>query len=256
VTCRRSGRLLADVNGQRPRFRPNPKTVSTGLRLSISLGPDYRLHQVLWRLPMATSTTVRATRPGRTPAQAPSPTALDRAGAPPRSQGPVRLELAEEHRPGLWRPGLAPGDRALCLWRPRSPGWRITKQRPPFGVAVSQSAGPAAAPVGQMSSRRQGGQADPAGRLSRPHNSPSPKNSSLLANVEPSAAMHNLLSLANFRESQLSPPRSLRQAGGPAGTSQRARNAVSQWLGPNRACRMHRGSFSWIGTVSDPAATV
>jgi len=50
----RSGRLLADVNGQQPRSpASNQKLVSTAFALD-RLGPDYRLNTQMWRLPDGT----------------------------------------------------------------------------------------------------------------------------------------------------------------------------------------------------------
>jgi D-alanyl-D-alanine carboxypeptidase/D-alanyl-D-alanine-endopeptidase (penicillin-binding protein 4) len=89
-----SGRLLADVNGRRPRVpASNQKLISTAFALD-RLGPDYRLSTQLWRLGDG---TLRLTGQGDPDLALPQLQRFARL-ALQSGGGTARLELAEEPR--------------------------------------------------------------------------------------------------------------------------------------------------------------
>jgi len=220
-----SGRLLADVNGQRPRVpASNQKLVSTAFALD-QLGPDYRLSTRLWRLPNG---NLRLTGEGDPDLAVPqlqriAKLALGSGGGPGQAQGPVRLELAEEPAQAWWPPGWHQGDRAFAYGAPIT---RLAITSNAIEMAVAN-------PPGRLQRllanelTRQGGQATQLAVV--PAQSPLPEDSQLL-HVEPSAPMHNLLSLANSESHNFTSEVLLRQAGGSWNLPQ-SRNAASQWLG-------------------------
>jgi len=220
-----SGRLLADVNGLRPRVpASNQKLVSTAYALD-QLGPDYRLSTRLWRLPNG---NLRLTGEGDPDLALPqlqrfTKLALGSGGGPGQPQGPVRLELAEEPAQAWWPPGWHQGDRAYAYGAPIT---RLAITSNAIEMAVAN-------PPGRLQRllaselTRQGGQATQLALV--PAQSPLPEDSQLL-HVEPSAPMHNLLSLANSESHNFTAEVLLRQAGSSWNLPQ-SRNAASQWLG-------------------------
>ncbi|MCT0202302.1 D-alanyl-D-alanine carboxypeptidase/D-alanyl-D-alanine-endopeptidase [Synechococcus sp. CS-603] len=220
-----SGRLLADVNGLRPRVpASNQKLVSTAYALD-QLGPDYRLSTRLWRLPNG---NLRLTGEGDPDLAIPqlqriAKLALGSGGGPGQPQGPVRLELAEEPAQAWWPPGWHQGDRAYAYGAP------ITRLAITSNAIEMAVANPPGRLQRLLSSEltRQGGQATQLAVV--PAQSPLPEDSQLL-HVEPSAPMHNLLSLANSQSHNFTAEVLLRQAGGSWNLPQ-SRNAASQWLG-------------------------
>jgi len=238
--CRGSGRLLADVNGQRrPVPASNQKLVSTGFASpSISSGLLPAEHQALADYRMAPATPlVRATPTLAYPScSAIAKLALDGRLAR-QAQGPVRRSSPRKPaRPGAsW---LAPrADRAFAYG---------ARDHPPVGdyqsnaieMAVGQSARPACSGCWPIELTRK--VARPT-QLACPGPKPLPEDLSCCkcgaigADAQPGSAW------PIFRESTTSPPRCSYAQAGAAGTSQShaTRQPVAR---ASRACRC-RGSF-------------
>lgn len=216
------GRLLADLNGTRPRVpASNQKLVSTAYALD-RLGPDYRLNTQLWRL---ADGSFRLTGEGDPDLALPqlqrfAQLALansDRVGRPSL----VRLQLAEEPAQAWWPSGWHPEDRFYAYGAP------ITR------LALTSNAIQSAVPNPPSRLRtllnkalvQQGGQAQLTLVSAR---SPVPGDA-VLVHQEPSAPMHNLLSLANTESHNFTAEVLLRQGAGTWDLAQ-ARLQTYRWL--------------------------
>ena len=115
-----TGRLLADVNGTRPRVpASNQKLVSTAFALD-RLGPDFRLNTQLWRL---ADGTLRLTGQGDPDLALPhlqrfAQLALRTGGGSGPSGSVVRLQVAEEPQQSWWPQGWNYADRAQSYGAP------------------------------------------------------------------------------------------------------------------------------------------
>jgi D-alanyl-D-alanine carboxypeptidase/D-alanyl-D-alanine-endopeptidase (penicillin-binding protein 4) len=115
-----TGRLLADVNGTRPRVpASNQKLVSTAFALD-RLGPDFRLNTQLWRL---ADGTLRLTGQGDPDLALPhlqrfAQLALRTGGSTGTSGSVVRLQVAEESQQSWWPQGWNYADRAQSYGAP------------------------------------------------------------------------------------------------------------------------------------------
>ena len=217
------GRLLADVNGTRPRVpASNQKLVSTAFALD-RLGPDYRLNTQLWRL---ADGTFRLTGEGDPDLALPqlqrfARLALATSGSDGRPSL-VRLELAEEPAQAWWPAGWHSDDRYYAYGAP------ITR------LALTSNAIQSAVPNPPSRLRtllskalvQQGGQAQLTLVSAR---SPLPGDA-VLVHQEPSAPMHNLLSLANTESHNFTAEVLLRQGAG-TWDLEEARRREMRWLG-------------------------
>ncbi len=216
------GRLLADVNGTRPRVpASNQKLVSTAFALD-RLGPDYRLNTQLWRL---TDGSFRLTGEGDPDLALPqlqrfARLALASSGSDGRPSL-VRLELAEEPAQAWWPAGWHPDDRYYAYGAP------ITR------LALTSNAIQSAVPNPPSRLRtllnralvQQGGQA----RLTLVSARNPLPGDAVLVHQEPSAPMHNLLSLANTESHNFTAEVLLRQGAGSWDLAQ-ARLEAYRWL--------------------------
>jgi D-alanyl-D-alanine carboxypeptidase/D-alanyl-D-alanine-endopeptidase (penicillin-binding protein 4) len=225
------GRLLADVNGQAARLpASNQKLVSTAFALD-RLGPDYRLNTQLWRLGDG---SFRLTGEGDPDLALPQLQRFARlalatnASANANANGGdgvqptlLRLQLAEEPPQAWWPQGWNPDDRFYSYGAP------VTR------LAVTSNAIYAAVanPPARLSSllakslAQQGSKAQlslVSARLPIPADA-------VLVHQEPSAPMHNLLSLANTESHNFTAEVLLRQGAG-SWNLQEARRREMQWL--------------------------
>jgi serine-type D-Ala-D-Ala carboxypeptidase/endopeptidase (penicillin-binding protein 4) len=219
-----SGRLLADVNGLQPRVpASNQKLLSTAFALD-RLGPDYRLTTRLWRL---SDGTLRLTGEGDPDLAVPqlqrfAKLALGSGGADGAPPSLVRLQLAEEPPQAWWPQGWHPGDRAYAYGAPIT---RLALTSNAIDMAVSN-------PTSRLRTLlnrelvRQGGKAVELSVISP--QTPLPQDA-VLIHQEPSASMHNLLSLANSESHNFTAEVLLRQASGSWDLAV-SRQAEMQWL--------------------------
>ena len=203
-----SGRLLAEVNGRTPRVpASNMKLISTAFALD-QLGPDHRLSTRLWQLPDG---SFRLTGEGDPDLALPhlqrfAQLALRNGGSSGAPGGVVRLELAEEPSQVWWPSGWNAADRVYAYGAPitrlavTSNAIQDAVQNPP---ARLQS-------LMERSISQQGGQAQLRLVSSR---SPLPDGAVLLYE-QPSAPMHNLLSLANSESHNFTAEVLMRQTAG------------------------------------------
>ncbi len=216
------GRLLADLNGQRPRVpASNQKLVSTAFALD-RLGPDYRLNTQLWRLPDGSFRLTGEGDPDLALPQLQRFARLALASAGSTGQPSlVRLQLAEEPAQAWWPAGWHPDDRFYAYGAP------ITR------LALTSNAIQSAVPNPPSRLRslltkalaQQGGQA----QLSLVPASSTLPSEAELVHQEPSAPMHNLLSLANTESHNFTAEVLLRQGAG-SWDLQQARVLASRWL--------------------------
>ncbi|MEY3463450.1 MAG: D-alanyl-D-alanine carboxypeptidase/D-alanyl-D-alanine-endopeptidase [Cyanobacteriota bacterium] len=202
------GRLLADINGMRPRVpASNQKLISTAYALD-RLGPDHRLRTRLWRLGDG---TLRLTGEGDPDLALPqlqrfAKLALGSGGGSGPIPSLLRLELAEEPRHSWWPQGWNPDDRYYAYGAP------ITR------LAITSNAIHEAVlnPPSRLQTllertiRQQGAQAQLA---LVPAQADLPADAVLL-HEEPSTSMHGLLSLANNDSHNFTAEVLLRQAAG------------------------------------------
>jgi D-alanyl-D-alanine carboxypeptidase/D-alanyl-D-alanine-endopeptidase (penicillin-binding protein 4) len=218
------GRLLADLNGLRPRIpASNQKLVSTAFALD-RLGPDYRLRTRLWRLPDG---TLRLTGEGDPDLALPqlrrfAMLALGSGGSGAAPASLVRLELAEEPRQAWWPAGWNPDDRYYAYGAP------ITRLAVTSNAIHDAVLNPPSRlqTLLQKSLNQQGGRAQLAlvsARSSMPQDA-------VLLHEEPSTSMHGLLSLANTDSHNFTSEVLLRQAAGSWDLAE-ARARAQAWLG-------------------------
>ncbi len=202
-----SGRLLADVNGLRPRTpASNQKLISTAFALD-RLGPDYRLSTQLWQLQDG---TLRLTGQGDPDLALPqlqrfAQLASSAASASPGT--PVRFELAEEASQDWWPRGWNEADRYLAYGAPIT---RLAVTSNAIDEAVTNPPSRLQTLL-RRSLAQQGGSKVQLALVSARQPVPS---GAVLLHEEPSTSMHGLLSLANTDSHNFTAEVLLRQAAG------------------------------------------
>ncbi|MEY3768362.1 MAG: hypothetical protein RLZZ11_1432 [Cyanobacteriota bacterium] len=217
------GRLLADVNGTRPRIpASNQKLISTAIALD-RLGPDYRLTTRLWRQPDGTFQITGEGDPDLDLAQLKrfAKLAMGSGGSSGSPSGPVSIQLVEEPQQRWWPQGWDWADRAEAYGAPIT---RLALTSNALDMAVSNPPSRMQALLGQEI-KRQGGSA--AIRLV-PVSSANTEQATLL-HEERSVSMHGLLSLANTDSHNFTAEVLLRQGTGSWDLPQ-ARQRAMQWL--------------------------
>ena len=205
-----AGRLLADVNGTRPRVpASNQKLISTAYALD-RLGPDFRLATQLWRLPNGSFRLVGSGDPDLAVPQLQrfARLALQAGGGSTDGLAPgvVRFELAEEPSGNWWPAGWHWADRSAAYGAP------VTRLAITSNVIDEAVSNPPARlrTLLQKSVVREGGQAE---LVMVPPGSPLGQGAVLL-HEEPSIDMHGLLSLANTESHNFTAEVLLRSAAG------------------------------------------
>ncbi|MFZ0409486.1 MAG: D-alanyl-D-alanine carboxypeptidase/D-alanyl-D-alanine-endopeptidase [Cyanobium sp.] len=232
-----SGRLLADVNGTRPRVpASNQKLLSTAFALD-RLGPDFRLNTQLWRL---SDGTLRLTGQGDPDLAVPhlqrfAKLALASAGGAPGTA--VKLQLAEEPAQGWWPQGWSYGDRSYAYGAPIT---RLAITSNAIEDAVSNPPSRLTTLL-QRALTQQGARA----QLSLvAADAPMPRDA-VLVHEEPSTSMHGLLSLANTESHNFTAEVLLRSAAGTWNVEDASRIATV-WLSgqglPMQGVSIHDGS--------------
>jgi len=232
-----SGRLLADVNGTRPRVpASNQKLLSTAFALD-RLGPDFRLKTSLWRL---SDGTLRLTGQGDPDLAVPhlqrfAKLALASSGGAPGTA--VRVQMAEEPAQGWWPQGWSYGDRSYAYGAPIT---RLAVTSNAIEDAVSN-------PPSRLTTLLQRAMAQQGvkAQLSLvPADAPLPRDA-VLVHEEPSTSMHGLLSLANTESHNFTAEVLLRSAAGTWNVDQAARMETA-WLTqqglPMQGVSIHDGS--------------
>ena len=185
-----SGRLLADVNGTRPRVpASNQKLVSTAFALD-RLGPDFRLNTQLWRL---ADGTLRLTGQGDPDLALPhlqrfAQLAL-RSGGSAGAGGTVRLQVAEVPQQSWWPQGWHYADRSQWYGAPIT---RLAVTSNSIDDAVMN-------PVGRLQTLLRRTASQQGGDIQMQvvsADQPLPADAVLL-HEQPSTSMQGLLSLAN-----------------------------------------------------------
>jgi D-alanyl-D-alanine carboxypeptidase/D-alanyl-D-alanine-endopeptidase (penicillin-binding protein 4) len=202
-----SGRLLADVNGTRPRVpASNQKLLSTAFALD-RLGPDYRLATQLWRLPNGNFRLVGSGDPDLAVPQLQRFAKLAlQSGAGGSAPGVVRFELAEEEAGNWWPQGWHWADRTTSYGAP------VTRLAITSNVIDEAVTNPPARlrSLLQRSVAQEGGQAQ---LVMVPARMPL-AGDAVLIHEEPSIDMHGLLSLANTESHNFTAEVLLRSAAG------------------------------------------
>ena len=185
------GRLLADLNGTRPRIpASNQKLVSTAYALD-RLGTDYRLNTQLWRL---ADGSFRLTGEGDPDLALPqlqrfAKLAMGSGGSSGEAPSLVRLQIAEEPRQAWWPQGWHPDDRYYAYGAPIT---RLALTSNAIHEAVMN-------PPSRLQSLLQKTMAQQGAKVQVSMVSarlPLPADA-VLMHKEASAPMHSLLSLAN-----------------------------------------------------------
>jgi len=213
-----SGRLLADVNGLRPRVpASNQKLLSSAFALD-RLGPDFRLSTQLWRLGDG---TLRLTGQGDPDLALPQLQRFARLVAGSSAGQPVRLELAELPAQAWWPQGWAAGDRSAAYGAP------VTRLAITSNVIQDAVMNPPARlrtlldrALVQQGARAQMNLVDAS--------APLPPDAVLL-HEESSTTMHGLLSLANTESHNFTAEVLLRAAAGTWNLNEAAR-IQTEWL--------------------------
>lgn len=204
-----TGRLLADVNGTRPRVpASNQKLISTAYALD-RLGPDFRLGTQLWRLPNGSFRLVGSGDPDLALPQLQrfARLALQAGGGSDGvAPGVLRFELAEEPAGNWWPPGWHWADRTAAYGAP------VTRLAITSNVIDAAVTNPPARlrTLLQKTVAREGVQAE---LVMVPPGSPLAQGAVLL-HEEPSIDMHGLLSLANTESHNFTAEVLLRSAAG------------------------------------------
>jgi D-alanyl-D-alanine carboxypeptidase/D-alanyl-D-alanine-endopeptidase (penicillin-binding protein 4) len=221
------GRLLADLNGTRPRIpASNQKLISTAIALD-RLGPDYRLTTRLWRQPDGTLQITGEGDPDLDLAQLQrfAKLALGSGGSSGQpstaSSPPLTIQLVEEPQQRWWPKGWHWADRAEAYGAPIT---RLALTSNALDMAVSNPPSRMQKLLGQEI-KRQGGSA--AIRLV-PVTAATTDTATLL-HEERSVSMHGLLSLANTDSHNFTSEVLLRQGSGSWDLDQ-ARQQAMQWL--------------------------
>ena len=202
------GRLLADLNGTRPRIpASNQKLVSTAYALD-RLGTDYRLSTQLWRL---SDGSFRLTGEGDPDLALPqlqrfAKLALGSGGDIGQLPTLLKLQLAEEPRQAWWPQGWHPDDRYYAYGAPIT---RLALTSNAIHEAVMN-------PPSRLQNLlektmlQQGAKVQVSLISAR---APMPADA-VLMHQENSAPMHNLLSLANTESHNFTAEVLLRQGAG------------------------------------------
>lgn len=218
-----SGRLLADINGLRPRLpASNQKLISTAFALD-RLGPDHRLSTQLWRL---SDGTLRLTGQGDPDLALPqlqrfARLALASGGSTGVPGTVVRLQLAEEPAQEWWPQAWNYADRFTAYGAPIT---RLAVTSNAIEDAVTNPPSRLQTLL-QRAMAQQGGKAQLSLVSAR---APLPADAVLL-HEEPSTTMHGLLSLANTESHNFTAEVLLRQAAGTWDLAQAARIETT-WL--------------------------
>ena len=219
-----SGRLLADINGTRPRIpASNEKLISTAIALD-RLGPDYSLTTRLWREPDG---SLRLTGEGDPDLDLPqlqrfARLALGSGGDSGQAAGSaVRIQLVEEPQQRWWPAGWHWSDRAEAYGAPIT---RLALTSNALDMAVSNPPSRLQRLLSQEI-KRQGGSA----AITLVSATPSDPEDGVLLHEERSVGMHGLLSLANTESHNFTAEVLLRQGTGSWDLSQ-ARQLAMQWL--------------------------
>ena len=217
------GRLLADVNGTRPRIpASNQKLISTAIALD-RLGPDYHLTTRLWRQPNGVLQITGEGDPDLDLAQLKrfAKLAMGSGGGPGNAPSPVLIQLVEEPQQRWWPQGWDWADRAEAYGAPIT---RLALTSNALDMAVSNPPSRLQSLLSQEI-KRQGGSA--AIRLV-PVTAGNTDEATLL-HEERSVNMHGLLSLANTDSHNFTAEVLLRQGTGSWDLAQ-ARQRAMQWL--------------------------
>ena len=202
------GRLLADLNGSRPRIpASNQKLVSTAYALD-RLGTDYRLSTQLWRL---SDGSFRLTGEGDPDLALPqlqrfAKLALGSGGDSGQLPSLLKLQIAEEPRQAWWPQGWHPDDRYYAYGAPIT---RLALTSNAIHEAVMN-------PPSRLQNLlektmlQQGAKVQVSLISAR---APMPADA-VLMHQENSAPMHNLLSLANTESHNFTAEVLLRQGAG------------------------------------------
>ena len=219
-----SGRLLADINGTRPRIpASNEKLISTAIALD-RLGPDYSLTTRLWREPDG---SLRLTGEGDPDLDLPqlqrfAKLALGSAADSAQPPGTaVRIQLVEEPQQRWWPAGWHWADRAEAYGAPIT---RLALTSNALDMAISNPPSRLQRLLSQEI-KRQGGTA----ALTLVSAAPNDPEDGVLLHEERSVGMHGLLSLANTESHNFTAEVLLRQGTGSWDLSQ-ARQLAMQWL--------------------------
>ena len=219
-----SGRLLADINGTRPRIpASNEKLISTAIALD-RLGPDYSLTTRLWREPDG---SLRLTGEGDPDLDLPqlqrfARLALGSGGDSGQTPGTaVRIQLVEEPQQRWWPAGWHWSDRAEAYGAPIT---RLALTSNALDMAVSNPPSRLQRLLSQEI-KRQGGSA----AITLVSATPGDQEDGVLLHEERSVGMHGLLSLANTESHNFTAEVLLRQGTGSWDLSQ-ARQLAMQWL--------------------------
>ena len=218
-----NGRLLADLNGTRPRIpASNQKLISTAMALD-RLGPDYRLTTRLWRQADGTLQITGEGDPDLNLAELQrfAKLALGSGGSSSTPSAPVTIQLVEEPKLRWWPQGWHWADRAEAYGAPIT---RLALTSNALDMAVSNPPGRLQTLLTQEI-KRQGGSA--AIRLV-PVTTANTDTATLL-HEERSVSMHGLLSLANTDSHNFTSEVLLRQGSGSWELNQ-ARQISMQWL--------------------------
>ena len=234
-----SGRLMADVNGTRPRVpASNQKLLSTAFALD-RLGPDYRLATQLWRLPNGNFRLVGSGDPDLATPQLQrfAKLALQTGGGGSPGPAVVRFELAEEDSGNWWPQGWHWADRTASYGAP------VTRLAITSNVIDAAVTNPPARlrTLLQRSVAQEGGQAE---LVMVPARMPL-AGDAVLIHEEPSIDMHGLLSLANTESHNFTAEVLLRAAAGTWDLAQAAQ-LETLWLSrqglPMEGVRIFDGS--------------
>ncbi|MFM7651502.1 MAG: D-alanyl-D-alanine carboxypeptidase/D-alanyl-D-alanine-endopeptidase [Vulcanococcus sp.] len=219
-----SGRLLADLNGTRPRIpASNQKLISTAIALD-RLGPDHSLTTRLWREPDG---SLRLTGEGDPDLDLPqlqrfARLALGSGGDSGQPTGTaVRIQLVEEPQQRWWPAGWHWADRAEAYGAPIT---RLALTSNALDMAVSNPPSRLQRLLSQEI-KRQGGTA----AITLVSAAPSDPADGVLLHEERSVGMHGLLSLANTDSHNFTAEVLLRQGTGSWELGQ-ARQLAMQWL--------------------------
>ena len=216
------GRLLADVNGTRPRTpASNQKLISTAFALD-RLGPDFRLATRLWRLPDGRFRLTGQGDPDLALPQLQRFVRMTALSSGASATNPVRLELAEEDARAWWPQGWHPGDRGTAYGAPVT---RLAITSNTIDDAVMNPP----ARLQRLLDRTVANQAPGAISLNViSAREPLPANA-MLVHEEPSTSMNGLLSLANTESHNFTAEVLLRSAAGTWDEQEAALRATA-WL--------------------------
>ena len=212
-----SGRLLADINGTRPRIpASNEKLISTAIALD-RLGPDYSLTTRLWRLPDGSLRLTGEGDPDLDLAQLRRFAALAMAS----TSGSPRIQLVEEPQQRWWPQGWSWADRAEAYGAPIT---RLALTSNALDMAVSNPPSRLSRLLTQEIKSRGG-----TPSISLVAATQADAGDGELVHEERSVGMHGLLSLANTESHNFTAEVLLRQGTGSWDLSQ-ARQLAMQWL--------------------------